>query len=40
MRLVTVATHSERYFPYLLESCKRVDAKLDVLGWGQPWGDL
>lgn len=38
MRLVTVATHSERYFPYLLESCKRFGAKLDVLGWGKPWG--
>jgi len=37
MKLVTVATHSERYFPYLLESCKRVGAKIDVLGWGQPW---
>lgn len=37
MKLVTVATHSERYFPYLLESCKRVGAKLDILGWQQPW---
>lgn len=38
MRLVTVATHSERYFPVLVESCKRYNAKLEVLGWGKPWG--
>lgn len=37
MRLVTVATHTERYFPYLLESCRRHGAKIHVLGWGQAW---
>jgi hypothetical protein len=37
MRLVTVATHSERYFPVLQESCKRYNSKLDVLGWGEKW---
>ena len=38
MRLVTVATHSEGYFPFLVKSCERMGARLDVLGWGQPWG--
>lgn len=38
MRLVTVATHSERYFPILIESCRRHNADLDVLGWGKKWG--
>jgi hypothetical protein len=37
MRLVTVATHSDRYFPFLLESCRRHGAHLDVLGWGMKW---
>lgn len=37
MRLVTVATQSEAYFPYLLKSCARFRAQLDVLGWGQKW---
>jgi hypothetical protein len=37
MRLVTVATHSEGYFPWLLQSCERHGAKLDVLGWGEEW---
>lgn len=38
MKLVTVATESKRYFPYLLQSCKRYGAELNVLGWGKPWG--
>lgn len=38
MHLVTVATHSERYFPYLLKSCERFGEKLVVLGWGEAWG--
>lgn len=38
MKLVTVATHSERYFPILLESCNRYDIDLTVLGWNQKWG--
>lgn len=37
MRLVTVATHSMGYFPYLLKSCERYGATLEVLGWGQKW---
>jgi len=37
MRLVTVATQSEAYFPYLLKSCARFRAQLDVLGWGKKW---
>ena len=37
MKLVTVATHSQSYFPFLLESCKRYDAELVVLGVNQPW---
>ena len=37
MKIVTVATKKERYFPYLVESCKRNECELVVLGWGQPW---
>lgn len=37
VKLVTVATQSERYFPILVESCKKYGADLVVLGWGQPW---
>lgn len=37
MRLVTVATHSEGYFPYLQLSCHRLGIDLRVLGWQQPW---
>lgn len=37
MKLVTVATHSQGYFPFLLESCKRFNVNLEVLGWGQKW---
>lgn len=37
MRLVTVATHSQGYFPFLLQSCKRFNAHLEILGWGQKW---
>lgn len=37
MKLVTVATHSEGYFPWLLQSCERFGAKLDILGWGEKW---
>lgn len=35
--LVTVATHNDRYFPILEESCHRYGIKLNVLGWGQKW---
>ena len=37
MKLVTVATHSQSYFPFLIESCKRYGADLVVLGFNQPW---
>ena len=37
MKLVTVATHSQSYFPFLLESCKRYGAELVVLGFNQQW---
>jgi hypothetical protein len=37
MKLVTVATHKERYFPYLEQSAKRYGHDLVVLGWGQKW---
>jgi len=37
MKLVTVATKSDRYFPYLVQSCERYGANLVVLGWGMPW---
>jgi hypothetical protein len=34
-QFVTIATHSERYFPILQESAKRNKINLTVLGWGQ-----
>ncbi len=34
MKFVTVATHSQGYFEYLLQSCKRNNIHLDILGWG------
>jgi hypothetical protein len=37
MRLVTVATHSERYFPYLKQSAEKHGHDLIVLGWGEKW---
>lgn len=37
MKLVTVATRSEAYFPWLLASCRRFGDTLTVLGWGQKW---
>jgi hypothetical protein len=37
MKLVTVATHTGGYFPYLQKTCVQFGAKLDVLGWGQQW---
>lgn len=37
MKLVTVATQSERYFPWLEQSCKRFNVNLTVLGWGEKW---
>ena len=37
MKLITVATHSEAYFPYLKQSCEKNNADLIVLGWGKKW---
>lgn len=37
MKLVTVATHSERYFPYLKLSAEKYGHQLVVLGWGEKW---
>jgi len=37
MRFITAATHSDGYFPFLLESCKRYNVDLVVLGWGKKW---
>jgi len=37
MKLITVATHSESYFPYLKKSCEKYNAHLDILGWGEKW---
>lgn len=37
MRLVTVATSSQGYFPVLKQSCQRFGIDLDILGWGSKW---
>lgn len=37
MKLVTVTTHSDGYFPWLIQSCERHNAHLEILGWGQKW---
>jgi len=37
LHIVTVATDSQYYFPYLLESCKRNGKELEVLGMGEVW---
>jgi hypothetical protein len=38
MKIVTVATAKERYFPYLEQSCARNGCDLVVLGLGETWG--
>ena len=37
MRFITMATHSERMLPILLESAKKHDIKLEVFGQGTKW---
>jgi len=37
LHIVTVATESKYYFPYLVESCKRHGKELKVLGYGEKW---
>lgn len=37
LHVVTVATNSEFYFPYLEKSCLSNGVKLEVLGFGEKW---
>uniref|UniRef100_A0A6C0D3Q9 PLOD1-3-like GT domain-containing protein n=1 Tax=viral metagenome TaxID=1070528 RepID=A0A6C0D3Q9_9ZZZZ len=37
LHIVTVATESKYYFPYLIESCKKYGKELEVLGYGEKW---
>jgi len=37
LQIITVTTHSEYYFPYLVESCKRNGKELTILGYGEKW---
>jgi hypothetical protein len=37
LHIVTVATRSEYYFPYLVESCKKNGKELTVLGYNEKW---
>ena len=37
VKLVTVATHSDLYMPWLQKSCKRYNVELHILGWQQEW---
>lgn len=37
MKIVTVCTHAERYFPCLVESLKRFNETLVILEWGKKW---
>ena len=37
VKLVTVSTHSDGYFPWLKESCERFNVKLINIGDGQKW---
>lgn len=39
MKFVTYATHSERYFPALIESYEKFNADYVVLGFGDQWKD-
>jgi uncharacterized LabA/DUF88 family protein len=37
LHLVTVATHKDGYFDYLVESCKRNGKDVKVLGYEEKW---
>ena len=38
LHIVTVATHSKHYLPYLIESCEKYGGvKLDIVGLGEKW---
>ena len=39
LKLVTVATHSNLYFPILNNYCKKNNIKLHVLGWGKTYNN-
>lgn len=38
--IVTVATESKYYFPYLVESCRKNGKNLEILGMGEKWEGL
>ena len=38
LHVTCVATHSDEYFPILLESCNKHGIDLEVLGFGKKWG--
>ena len=38
MKFVTVVTHSDGYFDFLIQSCQRHNVDLQVLGWGEKFG--
>jgi hypothetical protein len=37
LHIVTVATESKYYFPYLIESCHKNGKELEVIGMGEKW---
>jgi hypothetical protein len=37
LHIITVATESKYYFPYLVESCKRNGKELKILGYSEKW---
>lgn len=37
LHIVTVATESKYYFPYLQDTCKKNGINLEVLGYGEKW---
>jgi len=37
LHIITVATHSQYYFPYLVESVKKYGKKLEILGFNEKW---
>lgn len=37
LHVVTVATESKYYFPYLKMSCEKNGANLEVIGFGEKW---
>ena len=37
MKIISVATHSENYFPTLVNSLRHASANYEILGFGQEW---